>query len=201
MSKANTFLSLILMCLLAACTTIKLPPTYLYNLDINPLIKNKPASPVFEKTLAVDVPKSTAAIMSRNILYQDTNHSMNAYAFNQWSDTPNHMLANLLMATIIDSSIFKVVLPVNSRANSDYVLESTIYQFHQQLMSGAKSSVHVRIGFYLLERNSAKIVSTKQFTTNLETNSVDAKGSVEGFNKAVNAISADVITWLASLEL
>lgn len=201
MNKANTFLSLIIMCLLAACATIKSPPTYLYTLDINQPNNNRPASPGFDKTLAVDVPKSTAAIMSRNILYQDSNHSMNAYAFSQWSDTPNHMLANLLMATIIDSSVFKVVLPVDSRASSDYVLESTIYQFHQQFSSHAKSSVRVRIGFYLLERNSAKIVSSKQFATNLETNSVDAKGSVEGFNKAVNAISEEVIAWLASLKL
>ena len=37
--------------------------------------------------------------------------------------------------------------------------------------------------------------------SNLETGSVDAKGGVEGFNKAVNAISEEVIAWLASLDL
>lgn len=201
MNKIYTLISLLLMTTITGCATTNLPPTYLYTLDINQNSGKINSSTGSEKTLAVDTPKSTAAIMSRNILYQDNNHSMNAYAFSQWSDTPNRMLANLLLATLVDSSVFKVVVPVDSRARSDYVLESTIHQFYQQLSNKTKSSVRVRIGFYLIERNSAKIISSKEFVSSLETSSVDVKGGVEGFNKAVNAISVDVITWLTSLEL
>ncbi len=201
MNTTNTLTSMLIICMLAACTTIKLPATDLYTLDINQGSKNNVTRPKPEKTLAVDTPKSTAAIMSRNILYQDNNHSLNAYAFSQWSDTPNRMLANLLLTELIDSMVFKVVMPTDSRAKSDYVLESTIHQFHQQLSHDQKSSVRVRIGFYLLERSSLKIISSKEFVANPETSSVDAKGGVEGFNKAVNDISAKVILWLASLDL
>lgn len=201
MNRSSTLASIIILLIVTACATTKLPAKHLYTLDINMAGKDNTGKSSTGKTLSVDTPKSSAAIMSRNILYQDKSHSLNAYAFSQWSDTPNRMLANLLLTELADSKIFKVVLPVDSRAKSDYVLESTIHQFHQQLGSGGKSSVRVRIVFYLLERSTAKVVSSREFFEDLETGSVDAKGGVDGFNKAVKSICARMIAWLSSIEL
>ena len=138
--------------------------------------------------------------MSRNILYQDQQYSLNAYAFSKWSDTPNRMLSNLFLTSIGDSAIFKVALPADSRGRSDYILESSLQQFHQQINSDNVSSAKIRIGFYLIETKSGKVVATREFSSADKTSSTDAKGGVQALNEAARSINNELLAWLDSLD-
>lgn len=138
--------------------------------------------------------------MSRNILYQDQQYSLNAYAFSKWSDTPNRMLSNLFLTSIGDSGIFKVALPADSRGKSDYILESSLQQFHQQIDSGNISTAKIRIGFYLIETKSGKVIATREFSSSEKTASKDAKGGVQALNEAARLVNKELLAWLASLD-
>jgi ABC-type uncharacterized transport system auxiliary subunit len=139
--------------------------------------------------------------MSRNILYQGTGYSLNAYAFSKWSDTPNRMLANLFLVQIEDSTLFKAVLPADSRGNSDYVLESSIQQFHQQLNQDGTSKANMRVGFYLIQARTGKVIATREYISAHQAASTDAKGAVSALNQASVGISSELIAWLSSLKL
>lgn len=187
--------------LLSACARTQIPPTLTYTLTIPGVQNSAKPDKAATKILSIDVPRSMAAIMSRNILYQEDQHALNAYAFSRWTDTPNRMIANLLLVRLSESGLFKVVVPVDSRAKSDYVLESVIHQFHQQVTETDRSRVQVRMSFYLLEKNSARVIDTKEFQSSMNTPSVDASGGAYAFNEAMAEISREVASWLASINL
>jgi cholesterol transport system auxiliary component len=186
---------------LSACARTQVPATVMYTLTIPTFKPGSVAAESSDNILSIDVPRSMAAIMSRNILYQENQHDLNAYAYSRWSDTPNRMIANLLLARLRESGLFKVVVPVDSRAKSNYVLESMIHQFHQQVTSTDRSRVQVHMSFYLLEKNTAKVVASNELRASKLTSSVDASGGVSAFNEAVTDISQQVEIWLSTLKL
>lgn len=201
MIKISALLVSLLVVITAGCSITKLPPTNAYTISIA-AIKEKPVEQATSnKIIRVAIPRSTAAIMSRNILYQDRRHSLNAYAFSKWSDTPNRMLANLFLTSIGDSYIFKVALPSDSRGKSNYTLESSLQQFHQQINGDGTSTASVRIGFYLIETKSGGVVDAIEFTSTEKATSIDADGGVEALNRASEAINKKLLAWLASLKL
>jgi ABC-type uncharacterized transport system auxiliary subunit len=187
--------------LLSSCTSPKLPAVTAYTINIQATNKATGQKPQTQKVLRVAIPRSSAAIMSRNILYQGSGYSLNAYAFSKWSDTPNRMLANLFLTRIEDSVLFKAVLPADSRGNSDYVLESSIQQFHQHINKDGSSKANMRIGFYLIEARTGKVLATREFISAHQAISTNAEGAVSALNHASVAISSDLITWLSSLQL
>ena len=197
----NILVLVLLSLMVSSCTTTKLPAVTAYTINIPAINKATGQAPQTQKVLRVAIPRSSAAIMSRNILYQGAGYSLNAYAFSKWSDTPNRMLANLFLARIEDSALFKAVLPADSRGNSHYVLESSIQQFHQQINADGISRANMRIGFYLIEARTGKVFATREFISAPEAISTNAKGAVSALNQASVAISSNLITWLTSLKL
>lgn len=201
MKLLTAFMLSVIVLQLTACARTTVPATVMYTLSIPASQSNAQTNVPANKILSIDVPRSMAAIMSRNILYQEDQHALNAYAFSRWSDTPNRMMANLLLARLSESGLFKVVVPVDSRAKSDYVLESVIHQFHQQVVGTGLSRVQVHMTFYLLEKNNGKVIATKEIQSPVQAPSVDASGGVSAFNQSVAAISTDVEAWLRTLQL
>jgi len=201
MMKISALLVSMSVVMTGGCSTTKLPPTNAYTISIA-TIKDKPVEQTTSnKIIRVGMPTSTAAIMSRNILYQDRHHSLNAYAFSKWSDTPNRMLANLFLTSIGDSAIFKVALPADSRGKSDYILESSLQQFHQRINADDTSTASVRIGFYLIETKTGVVKDAREFMSTEEVTSINANGGVEALNRAALSINAKLLEWLASLKL
>ena len=157
--------------------------------------------PVFSKVLKVSIPKSSSAIMSRDILYQGKNYSLNAYAYSRWSDTPNRMLGNLFISSLRKGNVFRVVLPVTSRGKGDYVLESTLYEFQQHINANNTSEVRIRVMFYLINKKNGDVVASKELSASEPARSVDVKGGVSALNKASNIVATRLNEWLLSLDI
>ena len=198
--RCTKLLVLFMSIVIGGCSTTKLPPTNAYDISIASTSGSNANTALTDKVIRIAIPRSTAAIMSRNILYQDQQYSLNAYAFSKWSDTPNRMLSNLFLTSIGDSGIFKVALPADSRGKSDYILESSLQQFHQQIDSGNISTAKIRIGFYLIETKSGKVIATREFSSSEKTASKDAKGGVQALNEAARLVNKELLAWLASLD-
>lgn len=154
----------------------------------------------FSKVLKVSMPKSTTAIMSRHILYQEKEFSQNSYARSGWIDTPNKMLGSLFLSCINKSSIFKAVLPSHSRGKSDFLLESTLSKFHHHINSDGSSEGRVRIEYYLIETKSGQVVATNEFFSNVSSKTLDAKGGVRALNDASKSVALSLTRWLLSLN-
>lgn len=201
-SSVYRLLAITLMAILSGCAAQTTPEitSYTIALTTHPDVPEG-KKPFFNKILKVTLPKSSSAIMSRDILYQGKDYALNAYAYSSWSETPNRMLGNLFISSIRNSNAFRVVLPVDSRGKGDYILESTIYEFHQNINDANSADARIRIMFYLIKIKSGDVVSSKELAASVPTVSVDVKGGVGALNKASNSISARLNEWLLSLDL
>ncbi|RLA05340.1 MAG: hypothetical protein DRQ59_16195 [Gammaproteobacteria bacterium] len=150
--------------------------------------------------LKISRPKSIAAIMSRNILYQEKEFVRNPYASSKWRDTPNKMLASLFLSCINKSSVFTSVLPSYSRGKADLLLESTLLDFYHHVNSDGSSEGRVRIRFYLIESKSRKVVATNEFDSKIDSKTLDVNGGVMAINDASKSVALSLTRWLSSLD-
>ncbi|PCJ88287.1 MAG: hypothetical protein COA54_03205 [Thiotrichaceae bacterium] len=190
----------ILSTIVAGCVTNSVPAINLYTIDVScevatPSEKNTKIS----KVLKVSKPKSTAAIMSRHILYQENEFEQYPYAHSKWSDTPNKMLTNLFISCISKNSVFKSVLPSHSKGRADLLLESTLLAFHHHINPDGSSDGRVRIEFYLIDSVSGEVVAAKEFVYKASAKTFDVNGGVSALNDASISVALSLSQWLSSL--
>lgn len=201
MNKLHTWLLLASVMIASGCATKTVPAADLYMLQPScQTVTPVPAEPLTSKVLKVSMPKSTAAIMSRDLLYQQNDFMLLPYAYSRWSDTPNNMLTYLFVACANNSATFKTVLPPHTSARSDVLLESTIHEFHHHINSDGTSEGRVKIEFYLLDLNSSQVIANRTFYEQAEAKTKNAQGGVEALNAASNAIALDLFQWLSSVS-
>lgn len=152
------------------------------------------------KVLKISIPKSTTAIMSQDILYQEKEFIQNPYAHSRWSDSPNKMLASLFLFCVNKNSVFKSVLPSYSKGKADFLLESTLLEFYHHVNPDGSSEGRVRAGFYLIESQSGEVVAINEFYSKVDAETLDAKGGVRALNEASKLVAISLTQWLSSLE-
>jgi len=187
--------------LFAGCATNTIPATDLYAINItcdsdqSSVKKNN-----HTKVLKIATPKSSATIKNRHILYQENEFSLNPYAHSRWSDTPNKMLGSLFLSCINKNTIFRTALPSHSKGRGDYLLESTLLDFHHHINTNGSSDGIVRVEFYLIESKSGTVVATNEFLSKVSSESLNTKGGVKALNTASKNISQRLMQWLLSLD-
>lgn len=201
MNRCNFLILFFVSVIIQGCATGSVPAVDSYTINISceidtPSGKNTEIS----KVLKVSKPRSSAAIMSRNILYQEKEFSQNPYANSKWSDTPNKMLASLFLSCINKSSTFKSVLPSYSRGKDDLLLESTLLDFYHHVNSDGSSEGRVRIEFYLMESKSGEVVATNEFDSKISSKTLDVNGGVRALNDASESVALSLTRWLSSLD-
>lgn len=187
--------------IVSGCAKNSVPAIGLYTINLScevetPLEKKAK----FSKVLKVSQPKSTAAIMSRHILYQEKEFAQNPYAYSKWNDTPNKMLASLFISCINKSSVFESVLPSYSKGKADFLLESTLLDFYHHVNSDGSSEGRVKIEFYLIEPKSGEVVATNEFNSKITSKTLDVNGGVRALNDASKSVALSLTQWLSSLD-
>jgi cholesterol transport system auxiliary component len=152
------------------------------------------------KSLKILTPKSISAIASRNILYQENEHTQYPYAYSRWNDAPTKMLGILFLSCISKHDIFRAVLPSQSKGKSDFLLESMIFEFYHNINLDGSSEGRVRIEFYLIETKDGRVIATNEFFSKVSSKTHDAKEGAIALNEASKSIVLDLTQWLSSLE-
>ena len=184
------------------CATKQVPAvsTYTLEIDENVAIKTR-QEPVFPGVLKVLIPKSSASIMSRQILYQEKQYTESSYLYSRWSEIPNKMIALKLLTYLNHSNLFKTVLPAYSKGKEDLILESNLSEFYHHINEDGSSSGRIRIKFYLIDVKNGRIVANKEFFSSTKAPSQDALGAVSALNTASQIISSEVTEWLSILHI
>ncbi len=199
MNKLYTLLLFISVTIVSGCASKAVPPDDLYMLQpsceaFTPL----PSEPLPSKVLKISKPKSTSAIMSRNLLYRQNELMLLPYAYSSWSDTPNNMLSFAFVTCIGKSATFRSVLPSHSSARADLLLESNLLEFYHHINSDDTSEGRVSIEFYLVDLDSSQVVATRTFQQRFDARTQNARGGVEALNSATTKLAQDLTRWLSS---
>ncbi|RFP09154.1 ABC transporter [Duganella sp. BJB488] len=132
--------------------------------------------------------------MQYRLLYADARQSR-PYAYNQWTATPFQLMTQRMKARIAQAGV--KVLSTTDAAASPTVLRMEVNDFAQNFDSATSSTGVVDLRASLFRNH--KLVDQKTFTRSSPAPSPDAAGGAQALATATDAVTADVLAWLATL--
>lgn len=132
--------------------------------------------------------------MQYRLLYADARQSR-PYAYNQWTATPLQLMTQRLKARIAQAGV--KVLSTTDAATGAMLLRTELDDFAQNFDTATAS--HGTISLRASVFRAHKLVDQKTFSRSAPAPSADAAGGAQALADAADALSADVLAWLATL--
>lgn len=157
-----------------------------------PVIEKK-AKIKINKTLKISLPVAQRYLYTYDITYTKGDGVYGSYIYNFWDETPVKQIQFLLSHILSQSEIFSNVIIGPSQVTNDLSLESRIDMFEYNASTN-KVSLHVTL--FLIDSNHKKVIKSKAFKLDEKVSSKNPKGVVNGFNKTMQTLSTQIISWL-----
>jgi len=149
------------------------------------------------QTIKVSYPQALKDKLTNGMSYSYSSSERGEYQNSQWSNNAGKLIQGNIIQILVQSRIFKAILPYESTAGEDLRLESTVFDFSHHVR-GESSYAVVSIQMNLINTDSGKLIRTKRFSYREHTQTLDARGYVEATNRAMSRFSRDLLRWLQS---
>ena len=147
------------------------------------------------QTIKVSYPQALKDKLTNEMSYSYSSSERGEYQNSQWSNNVGKLIQGNIIQILVQSRVFKAVLPYESTAGENLRLESTVFDFSHHVR-GDSSYAIVSIQFNLIDTDSGKLIKTRRFSYRENTQTLDAKGYVEATNRAMSRLSRDLVVWL-----
>jgi cholesterol transport system auxiliary component len=174
----------------------KVPPSSKYRLDVSTEVPAAETGGCKEKVLRLGLVESSALLMGNNIYYSSDNGQTYLYTKARWIEDVNHQLANLIERSVTKRGLFKDVIPLQSLAKNDLLLETNIYDFSQKIHEDGSTTLHLSVKLVLVEPYTRNIVATKFFEMEQKEKEGNIKGALDGYNTLVAQLLQETNSWL-----
>ena len=192
------YIGLVLLILFSGCSTTH-PPVVTYKIDPQIKTNNKTTLKYPTSTLKVSETFVDHSLRGIKIKYIDANQREYSYNNSRYAQELNLAITNSIIKTIKDAKIFKNVVSYRSKAKAQLYLEVNLYEFMQYFSKDEKKSyVKVDIDLDLIDNKTLKIIKSKRFKKQKDTNSADAHGGIEALNETLAEIEKEIIIWLGN---
>ena len=132
--------------------------------------------------------------MQYRLLYADA-RQLRPYAYNQWTATPLQLLTQRLKARIAQSGV--KVLSTTDAASGAMLLRTELDDFAHNFDSATASQGTITLRASVFAAH--KLVDQKSFTRSVAAPTADAAGGARALADAADALSGDILAWLATL--
>lgn len=132
--------------------------------------------------------------MHYRLLYADA-RQQRPYAYNQWTATPLQLMTQRLKARIAQAGV--KVLSTTDAAAGAMLLRTELDDFAHNFDSATASNGTITLRASVF--SSHKLVDQKSFTRSVPAPTADAAGGARALADAADALSGDVLAWLATL--
>lgn len=183
--------------LLAGCASTKGPaPT---SFDFGPLTGSTlAAAPANYPAIVVSDVTGPALLdtqrMYYRLMYADAQQSR-PYAFNQWAANPMQLLTQRMKARMAQAGV--KVLNTTDASGGLPLLRLEVDDFSQNFDTQTQSSASITLRASLFR--SHKLIDQRTFTRSMPAASADAPGGARALAANADAITADLLAWLAGL--
>ncbi len=168
--------------------------TYGLNPDLN--FSKLPHATYRDKSVKIAYPTNIKGKSSSSIYFSYSKIDEGKYQNAIWTSSNGQLLINSIIRSLEKGGVFKTVIDYTSLGNTDYLLESEVYDFYHKVRKGVSVSV-LSIRFDLIDTDYNRLVKSKRFTYEVPTQTVDALGYVKATNIALDKMSLDLVKWLA----
>lgn len=153
----------------------------------------------FDKSLKILSPNTTMLLNSRQIIYVENGFSK-AYAYHFWEDLPSEICALFFLNKLEQSQIFKSLASQDSVVKTDYILETRLDDFTQNL-DQKENFVSIVLSANFIDTQKNKILFHKKFIIKENIESNDMLSLQKAFEVALNSLGNSLVLWLNSLNL
>lgn len=172
------------------------PPTR-YTLDIPGAPGTPRAAPAGAPVLVVAVPRAAPGFDSPRMLYLRRPQALEAFAQNEWVDTPARMLAPLLVRSLQDSGAFAAVLQAPSAAVGAWRLETELIRL-QQDFSTRPSQLRLALRAVLVDTTSRQVIGWREFDETVAAATDDPAGGAAAAHQATQRVLAALTEFCAA---
>ena len=147
--------------------------------------------------LLLSPPQAEPAYDTPRMAYLTRPHEISYYANNQWAETPARMFGALLLRSLEQSGLWRVVVPIPSSVQGDYRLDTQGLILQQEF---SQTPSQVRLGFrlQLMALHDQVVVGTRRFEVVESAPTDDAYGGVLAANRAVSMLLDQIREWMIS---
>ncbi|MEA3455555.1 MAG: ABC-type transport auxiliary lipoprotein family protein [Campylobacterota bacterium] len=167
--------------------------TYSLNPDLN--FSKLSHSPYKEKSIKIGYPMNIKGKASSSIYFSYSKIEEGSYQNAIWSSSNSQLLIAGIIRALEKGGVFKTVIDYNSLANTDYLLETEVYDFYHKVRKNLSVSV-VSIRFDMIDTDNNRLVKSRKFSYEIPTGTVDALGYVKATNRALEKLAVDLVRWL-----
>ncbi|MDO9284237.1 MAG: ABC-type transport auxiliary lipoprotein family protein [Aquabacterium sp.] len=146
--------------------------------------------------LVVAVPRAAPGHDSVQMVYLRQPQELASFAYNEWVDTPAHMLAPLLVRALQDSGAFRAVLLAPSAAHGDLRLETELIRL-QQDFSERPSQLRLTLRAVLLDSATRRVIASREFDQSVPAPSDDPAGGAAAAHVATQRLLAALARFCA----
>lgn len=167
--------------------------TFVLNAEVPTEMRSSESS---KGTLLVNQPRAQSGFNTQRMAYAKQDHELNYFAFNQWAETPAHMLLPLLVKALEQTNQWEAVVQMPSPVRGDFQLipENLLLQ---QEFTQEPSRVRIHLRLQLIRVKKFQVLATREFTVLENAKSDDPYGGVQAANAATGILLKDISEWLS----
>jgi cholesterol transport system auxiliary component len=194
MLNVKKFFIIVSLLMLSGCSLKEAAPLKVYTLDAGN-VASVSYSSHRSQTIKVSYPQALKDKLTNGMSYSYSSSERGEYQNSKWSNNAGKLIQGNIIQILVQSRVFKAVLPYESTAGEDLRLENTVFDFSHHVRGEASYAV-VSMQFSLINTDSGKLIKTRRFSYKENTQTLDARGYVEATNKAMVRLSRDLLEWL-----
>lgn len=166
--------------------------------DFGPLPATAPAAATHLPPLVVPEVTGPAVLDNQRMLYRlhyANPQQARFYARNHWASTPLDLITQRVKARIAQGGAR--VLSATDASGGVYLVRIEVDDFAHVFTSTTQSTGVLRLRASLFE--NSRFLDQRTFTQSVPAQSADAAGGARALAAATDAVSADIVAWIASL--
>jgi cholesterol transport system auxiliary component len=187
--------------LLAGCGASLLPkpapPPARFTLDDSALPAAPREAAAGAPVLVVVVPRAAPGFDSTRMVYLQRAQALEAFAFNEWVDTPARLMAPLLVRSLQGSGAFSAVLLAPSAAMGALRLETELLRLQQDFGS-RPSHVRLTLRAVLMDTGTRRVIAWREFDETVPATSDDPVGGAAAAQQATQRVLAALTLFCAA---
>ena len=186
--------------LLAGCASQKGEPTTQFDFGPATPMASAPATPMALGAIVVSDATGSGALDNERMLYRLSYADAlqaRAYANSRWTATPLQMLTQRLRTRIAQAGA--KVLTENDISTGTPIMRIDVDEFSHNFSGVAQSEGLVTLRASVFQGHV--LVDQRSFTRSTPAGSANAAGGARALAASTDAIAADIVAWLGSLNL
>ncbi|QBZ87209.1 ABC transporter [Pseudomonas viciae] len=179
--------------LMGGCSILpKAEPSDIYRLPATQAAVSSGAPVSWSLRLAS--PQASEVLNSPKIAVIPQGNLFSSYAASRWSDPAPELLRNRLLDGFAQDGRLRLLSVADSNLQADLELGGQLQAFQTEYQ-GAAASVVIRLDALLVRGSDQRILASRRFEVHQPLNDVKVPAVVEGFGRASDRLTAEVVNW------